>query len=121
MNVDLDPLCRYNQSLPCHTSCLTVPHFSEGVGQETVPGLLDLPVGCTCASFRPGSRDNAPALGLAAPGVVAATGHYRHGILLTPVTAQEIARYVRTGTLSDWIEPFQPARFDTVSSDVAQT
>jgi glycine oxidase ThiO len=89
-------------------------------GWEVVPGLLDLSVDCTCSSFRPASRDNAPVLGPAAPGVVAATGHYRHGILLTPVTAQEIARYVRTGTLSDWIEPFQPARFDTVSHDVAQ-
>jgi len=57
---------------------------------------------------------------LLVPGVVAATGHYRHGILLTPMTAQKTARYVRTGTLSDWIEPFQPARFDTVSSDFEQ-
>jgi len=89
-------------------------------GWEVVPGLLDLPVSCTCASFRPASRDNAPVLGPAAPGVVAATGHYRHGVLLTPVTAQEIARYVRTGTLSDWIEPFHPGRFDTISSDFAQ-
>ena len=89
-------------------------------GWEVVPGLLDLPVECTCASFRPASRDNAPVLGPAAPGVVAATGHYRHGVLLTPITAQEVARYIRTGTLSDWIEPFQPARFDTVSPDVAQ-
>ncbi len=89
-------------------------------GWEVVPGLLDLAVDCTCASFRPASRDNAPVLGPAAPGVVAATGHYRHGVLLTPVTAQEIARYVQTGTLSDWVEPFQPARFDTVSSDIAR-
>jgi glycine oxidase len=84
-------------------------------GWEVVPGLLDLPVACTCASFRPASRDNAPVLGPAAPGVVAATGHYRHGILLTPITAQEMARYVLTGTLSDWIDPFRPDRFDTIS------
>jgi glycine oxidase len=30
-------------------------------GWEVVPGLLDLPVECTCASFRPASRDNAAA------------------------------------------------------------
>ena len=88
-------------------------------GWEVVPGLLDLPVTCTCASFRPASRDNAPVLGPVAPGIVAATGHYRHGILLTPVTAEEIARYVMTGTVSDWIEPFQPARFDAVSADLS--
>lgn len=84
-------------------------------GWEVVPGILDLPVACTCASFRPASRDNAPVLGPVAPGVVAATGHYRHGVLLTPVTAQEIARYVLTGTRSDWIAPFRPDRFDTTS------
>jgi glycine oxidase len=48
--------------------------------------------------------------------VVAATGHYRHGILLTPITAEEVARLVRTGETSAWLEPFAPTRFfDTES------
>jgi len=81
-------------------------------GWEVVPGLLDLSVGCTCTGFRPASRDNAPVLGPVAPGIVAATGHYRHGILLTPVTATEVARYILEGTLSSWLEPFLPSRFD---------
>jgi glycine oxidase len=88
-------------------------------GWEAVPGLLDLSVDCTCASFRPASRDHAPVLGPAAPGVVAATGHYRHGVLLTPITAQEIARYVLTGILSEWLDPFRPARFETISPDLS--
>jgi glycine oxidase len=78
-----------------------------------VPGILDLAVDCVCAGFRPASRDHAPLLGPAAPGVVAATGHYRHGILLTPVTAQEVARYVIDGDVSEWIEPFLPSRFES--------
>jgi glycine oxidase len=79
---------------------------------EIVPGVYDLPVDDTWAGLRPASRDHAPLLGRsAAPGVVFATGHYRHGILLAPVTAQEIARLLVTGETSRWIEPFSPARF----------
>jgi len=80
---------------------------------EVVPGILDRAVHSVDVGFRPASRDHAPLLGpTAAPGIVAATGHFRHGILLTPVTAQEVARYVLEGTVSEWIEPFLPTRFD---------
>ena len=79
---------------------------------EVVPGIYDLPVRDMWAGLRPASRDHAPILGEApVPGVIYATGHYRHGVLLTPVTAQEIARLVRTGETSDWLEPFSPQRF----------
>jgi glycine oxidase len=85
-------------------------------GWEVVPGILDLPLNCVCTGFRPASRDNAPVLGPVAPGVVAATGHFRHGILLTPVTAQEVARYVLDGEVSEWIEPFLPSRFEAAAA-----
>jgi glycine oxidase len=79
---------------------------------EVVPGIYDLPVDDTWAGLRPASRDHAPLIGATeAPGVVLATGHYRHGILLTPVTAQEVARLVRSGETSRWLEPFSPTRF----------
>jgi glycine oxidase len=81
-------------------------------GWEVVPGILDLPVDDTWAGLRPASRDHAPLLGATtAPGIILATGHYRHGILLTPITAEEIARLVRTGETSSWLEPFTPTRF----------
>ena len=87
---------------------------------EVVPGIYDLPVDETWAGLRPATRDHAPILGQsAAPGVVMATGHYRHGILLTPVTAQEIARLVRTGETSDWLAPFSPTRFADRTSTVS--
>jgi len=79
---------------------------------EVVPGILDLPVDDTWAGLRPASRDHAPLLGATtAPGIVMATGHYRHGVLLTPVTAEEVATLVRSGETSSWIEPFAPTRF----------
>ena len=84
---------------------------------EVVPGIRDLPVDDTWAGLRPASRDHAPLLGpSAAPGIIMATGHYRHGILLTPVTAEEIARLVRTGETSEWLEPFSPVRFSTAAT-----
>ncbi|HEX7071837.1 MAG TPA: FAD-dependent oxidoreductase, partial [Rhodothermales bacterium] len=78
---------------------------------EIVPGIYDLPMLATFAGLRPASRDNEPLLGASeAPGVFYATGHYRHGIMLTPVSAQEIARLVVSGETSAWIGPFAPTR-----------
>jgi glycine oxidase len=56
---------------------------------ELVPGVLELEVEEVIAGLRPGTPDNAPILGRsqADPRVVWATGHYRNGVLLTPVTA----------------------------------
>ena len=86
-------------------------------GWEVVPGIRDLPVEETWAGLRPATRDHAPLLGkTAAPGIVMATGHYRHGILLTPITAEEIARLIRTGETSDWLKPFSPLRFSEAGS-----
>jgi len=86
-------------------------------GWEVVPGIRDLPVDETWAGLRPASRDHAPLLGeSAAPGVAMATGHYRHGILLTPITAEEMARLIRTGETSDWLKPFSPRRFSEAGS-----
>jgi len=84
---------------------------------EVVPGIYDLPVDETWAGLRPASRDHAPLLGRSsAPGVHMATGHYRHGILLTPVTAEEVARQLRKGETSGWLEPFSPTRFSEAES-----
>jgi glycine oxidase len=40
-----------------------------------------------------------------------ATGHYRNGVLLTPITAQLIADTVRTGQIPDLAAPFTIGRF----------
>ncbi|MFD0397810.1 glycine oxidase ThiO [Kitasatospora sp. NPDC127121] len=79
---------------------------------ELVPGITELPLLETSAGLRPGSPDNAPLLGpTALPGLVAATGHYRNGVLLTPVTADLLAEYLATGELPELAQPFTPTRF----------
>ena len=81
-------------------------------GWRIVPGIYDLEVTETWAGLRPGSRDNDPILGTSPyPGVLFATGHYRNGILLTPVTAEEMTRLIMTGETSDWLMPFSSSRF----------
>ncbi len=87
-------------------------------GWKIVPGIYDLEVTETWAGLRPGSRDNEPLLGASAiPSVIYATGHFRNGILLVPVTAEEIAKLVMTGETSECLVPFSPMRFLMASSD----
>ncbi len=79
---------------------------------EIVPGIYELPILETWAGLRPGSRDNAPILGKTPiQNLIYATGHYRNGILLTPITAYEIANLIVTGETSHTIELFQLNRF----------
>jgi glycine oxidase len=79
---------------------------------EILPGVLELEITETIAGLRPGSPDNAPMLGESVlKGLVIATGHYRNGILLTPVTAAAIAELLTTGKSPALIEPFTPLRF----------
>ncbi|WP_055612074.1 glycine oxidase ThiO [Streptomyces phaeochromogenes] len=79
---------------------------------ELVPGITELPLTETRAGLRPGSPDNAPLLGpTALPGLLLATGHYRNGVLLTPVTGDVMAHALATGELPDEARPFTPRRF----------
>jgi glycine oxidase len=83
---------------------------------ELVPGVLELEVEELLAGLRPGTPDNAPIIGAsaAAPDLVWATGHYRNGALLTPVTAELVAR-----VLCDDEGPapaFSPGRFAGVAA-----
>jgi glycine oxidase len=61
--------------------------------------------------LRPGSPDNAPLLGPVRPGLIAATGHYRNGILLAPVTADLIAELLVSGRMPELGAAFGPGRF----------
>jgi glycine oxidase len=79
---------------------------------ELLPDTAELELLETVVGLRPGSPDNAPMLGPAGPeGLVVATGHYRNGILLTPVTADAIAELLATGRVPEAIAPFGPGRF----------
>ncbi len=79
---------------------------------EAVPGIYELPLLETWTGLRPGSRDNAPILGeTPIENLIYATGHYRNGILLTPITAYEISKLILTGKTSETIAPFALDRF----------
>lgn len=79
---------------------------------ELVPGITELPLTETRAGLRPGSPDNAPLLGpTELDGLLLATGHYRNGVLLTPVTGDALAHALATGELPEVARPFTPKRF----------
>lgn len=77
-----------------------------------IPGVSELPLHEAHAGLRPGSPDNAPILGETdVPGLIAATGHFRNGVLLTPVTADAIAQLLVSGQLPPEARGFEPQRF----------
>ena len=79
---------------------------------ELLPEVTELELTETVAGLRPGSPDNAPMIGPSGlDGLVIASGHYRNGILLVPVTADAIAGLLTSGALPDALLPFSPRRF----------
>lgn len=79
---------------------------------EVVPGVYDLPLVESAAGLRPGSRDDAPILGeTPIEGLIMATGHYRKGILLMPLTALSIAEVILERRIPTLIRPFGIDRF----------
>ncbi|MDX1637980.1 MAG: glycine oxidase ThiO [Balneolaceae bacterium] len=84
---------------------------------EAVPSIYDLPLVETIAGLRPASRDHRPIIGESGiKGLYYATGHYRHGILLTPVTAYALADEIVDSTIPEIVAPFRPERFQKNST-----
>jgi len=81
--------------------------------RRTFPGLAGARLEAVWAGLRPGTPDGLPILGPLPgwPAVLAATGHFRNGILLAPWTAREIARMVASGGAVEPASPFDPGRF----------
>ncbi|WP_158848573.1 glycine oxidase ThiO [Saccharothrix deserti] len=61
------------------------------------PGIAEYALVEAAAGFRAGSPDNAPVVDWLEPGVLAATGHHRNGLLLAPVTARRVLTLLREG------------------------
>lgn len=78
-----------------------------------VPALGRLPVKATWAGFRPWAPDERPLIGSwpGLEGLVVATGHFRNGILLTPITARLIKELLVDQKPSLDLTPFRPDRF----------
>lgn len=69
------------------------------------------------AGLRPGTPDSLPILGpTRVPGYFAATGHYRDGILLTPITAHAMSRVLSAESCAYDLRPFSPDRFPESSA-----
>ena len=80
---------------------------------EVVPGVTELELVETLARWRPGTPDNAPLLGSSPlPALVLATGHYRNGVLLAPVTGDAVATLLADGALPEEAAPFTADRFE---------
>ena len=79
---------------------------------EAVPSLYDLPIEEIAVGLRPGTRDHEPLIGESGmDGLLYATGHYRHGILLAPVTAYALCDMILDGKTPEYAAPFSPSRF----------
>ncbi|TDD82444.1 glycine oxidase ThiO [Actinomadura rubrisoli] len=82
--------------------------------RELLPGITELEFTEVSAGLRPGSPDNAPMMGpTALPGLLLGTGHFRNGILLTPVSADILAAMLLDGPVPDVARPFSPDRFSS--------
>jgi thiazole synthase len=86
----------------------------EAVG--VMPSIASLPIRETWAGYRPGTPDALPILGgdPDVNGLHYATGHYRNGILLAPVTAEVTVASIN-GSVPDYAKPFSIARFGSMS------
>lgn len=81
---------------------------------EMVPGVLDQYLMATDVGFRPASLDHQPLIGFTAdPRIFLATGHFRHGIVLSAVTAMASERMLLDGVQDESVAFFDPARLET--------
>ena len=79
---------------------------------ELVPDLADAEIVESWCGLRPGTPDGLPILGpVDVEGVILATGHFRNGILLAPITAQLVKAWVTQGELPVAADAYSPFRF----------
>src|SRR5947208_3663654 len=82
------------------------------------PLLKDLRFRRAWAGLRPDTADHLPVLGYGdVENLIFATGHFRNGILLAPVTARLISELLLTGSTSCSIEAYRPTRFKARPAD----
>ena len=84
--------------------------------RTVMPMTAEYTLAETSVGWRPGTPDNAPILGgCDLDGLVLATGHYRNGVLLTPITADVISTLIITGEVDSIAAPFTIDRFALAS------
>ena len=75
-----------------------------------VPALRDAEIVDAWCGFRPGSRDGLPFIGRLDARTYLATGHFRNGILLAPITGALLAEMIVTGNTPELLKPCDPLR-----------
>lgn len=84
---------------------------------KIAPAIADARILKAWTGLRPGSPDNLPILGSAdLPGYYAATGHFRDGILLAPITARLLSQLILGDAPDHDLSPFSPSRFEKALS-----
>ncbi len=90
--------------------------------RELLPDVDELELVGTAVGLRPGSPDNAPLLGTVpvpdgsrCDRLVVASGHYRNGVLLTPLTGELVASLLTANQVPALMQPFSPDRFRSAS------
>lgn len=84
-----------------------------GAAVELAPALAGAALVETWSGLRPDTPDHLPILGPTdVPGLFVATGHYRNGILLTPITARILREFILEGKCGvAGVEKYSPMRF----------
>jgi glycine oxidase len=84
----------------------------HGAAVAMIPELRNAKILEDWAGLRPGTPDSLPILGATrTPGYYVATGHFRDGILLAPITAQVMAEVITGNECKYDLTPFSPTRF----------
>jgi glycine oxidase len=84
---------------------------------RVLPEIAELEFSDALAGLRPGTPDNAPVIGRGSlDGLVVATGHYRNGILLAPITADAVAAILAGDDRPAVVAPMAPERFEGVGA-----
>lgn len=79
-----------------------------------LPEIAELEFVNAATGFRPGTPDNLPVIGRSAiDGLILATGHYRNGILLAPVSATVVSDLVTGSPVTGPARAADPARFQS--------
>jgi glycine oxidase len=85
--------------------------------QEIVPDLAAAEIVETWSGLRPDTPDHLPILGPTdLEGLTIATGHFRNGILLAPITAKLIAEWITERRVSFEWDIFSPLRFASLDT-----
>ena len=83
---------------------------------RALPDIAELELVQSVVGHRPGTPDNAPIVGRSAiEGLVFATGHFRNGVLLAPLTAECVAALLANDEEPTDFRVADPARFAKVS------